>query len=350
MLDYIIVGQGIAGSMLGWFLEKAGKQFVLLEQDKPNSSSLVAAGLLNPITGRKFSKTWLAEEIFPFAESTYHEIENKLQQTLYQSFPLLHLFDSVKAQNDWSLRCASPGYTRFLKSEEIIYLDNKKVKNDFGAFEVGGAGRMYTEKLVPALRTYFQQQGKLRLQRFEQRALKLIDDGVQYEDLTAHRIIFCEGAAPNSFFTEIPYQYAKGECLLVRIKDFYPEYIIKGDAGIIPWTEKDIYYIGATHHWHFTDEQPSPIGRQELEQNLQQVLRLPYEVIDHRAAIRPATHGRRPFIGLHPEHKQIGILNGLGTKGFSLAPYFAQHLVEHLEKGTALLPEVDVQRIYKAKA
>ena len=349
MLDYIIVGQGIAGSMLAWFLQKENKRFVILEPGKVNSSSLVAAGLLNPITGRKFSKTWLAEELFPFAESTYKEIEVSLGQTFYQSFPLLHLFDSVKSQNDWSVRCVSPGYTRFLKSEEIMYLDQEKVNNSFGAFEVGGAARMHTEKLVPALRRHFSSNGLLREQPFTATALTLYNDYVQYDDLQARRIIFCEGASPNTLFPDLPYQYAKGECLLVHIKDFYPDYIIKGDAGIIPWTEPDVYYIGATHHWKYEDDKPSAIGREELEQNLKNVLRLPYQIVDHRAAIRPATHGRRPFIGLHPKHQQVGIFNGLGTKGFSLSPYFARHFLEHLERGTPLLPEVDVKRFYQPK-
>lgn len=336
--------------MLAWFLAGEGKTFMLLEPGKPNSSSLVAAGLLNPITGRKFSKTWLAEDLFPFAEKTYREIEATLQQRFYKPFSLLHLFDSVKSQNDWSVRCASPGYTHFLKSEEIIYLDPQKVNNPFGAFEVGSAARMFTEKLVPALRTYFTAQDWLRSDAFVPAALTIHADYVQYEGLQARRIIFCEGATPNPFFPGLPYQYAKGECLLVRINDFYPQYIIKGDAGLVPWTEKDIYYIGATHHWHYADDKPSAEGRAELEQNLQKVLRQPYEVVDHRAAIRPATHGRRPFIGLHPQQPQLGIFNGLGTKGFSLSPYFAHHLVQHLEHGTPLLPEVDVQRFYQPKA
>ena len=56
---------------------------------------------------------------------------------------------------------------------------------------------------------------------------------------------------------------------------------------------------------------------------------------------------RRPFVGLHPKFSNIGILNGMGTKGVMLAPYFSNHFIEHLLDGKALDKEVDVRRFLK---
>jgi hypothetical protein len=47
---------------------------------------------------------------------------------------------------------------------------------------------------------------------------------------------------------------------------------------------------------------------------------------------------------MHPHHPQIGILNGMGTKGCSLAPYFASQFVSHLTKKSSILPEANVDR------
>ena len=80
---------------------------------------------------------------------------------------------------------------------------------------------------------------------------------------------------------------------------------------------------------------------------LQHWLKVPFKVVDHRASLRPANLERRPFVGFHPLYPQIGIFNGMGTKGCSLAPYFAKQLVDHIQKGTTLLPEADVKRFTK---
>jgi len=53
----LIIGQGIAGTMVAQTLEKAGKSFLILEDDHAHSSSIVAAGTINPVTGRKYVKT-----------------------------------------------------------------------------------------------------------------------------------------------------------------------------------------------------------------------------------------------------------------------------------------------------
>jgi glycine/D-amino acid oxidase-like deaminating enzyme len=77
---------------------------------------------------------------------------------------------------------------------------------------------------------------------------------------------------------------------------------------------------------------------------LQQWIKAPIRLLEHTAAIRPATLERRPFIGFHPTQPAIGIFNGMGTKGCSLAPFFAPQLVQHIQHQSPLLPEADVQR------
>ena len=69
-IDFLLIGQGLAGSALGYRLKKAGKKIKLIDLPSENKSSRVAAGLYNPVTGRKMVKTWnadlLSPEIQPF--------------------------------------------------------------------------------------------------------------------------------------------------------------------------------------------------------------------------------------------------------------------------------------------
>ena len=114
----------------------------------------------------------------------------------------------------------------------------------------------------------------------------------------------------------------------------------------MPWQD-NLWWIGSTYEWDFADLNPSPEFRNKVEMQLEYWLKLPYKIIDHIAAERPANLERRPFAGLHPLYQNIGILNGMGTKGCSLAPYFAQQFAEHLINGSPINPLVDVKRFTK---
>lgn len=342
--DYIVVGQGIAGSLLSWFLLQAGKTVLVIDAYDANSSSRIAGGLVNPITGRKFVKTWLADELLPFATSTYKNIEQELGDSFYKSIPIVHVFDSIKQQNDWSVRCATAEYKAYLSNETILRFDSSKVKNELGAFEIGGAHKLDTIKFLNRYRSYLKDKGALLEEQFDYAALQ-VDGQVQYKDYTAGKIIFCEGIAgkENPYFNTLPFTPAKGECLHVVIEDFYNDKVLKDEVAIMP-IEGNSYYIGATHEQHFTVTETTNAGKAELEEKLSRILNSPYQIAAHQAAVRPATKHRRPFVGMHPQHSNVGILNGLGTKGVSLAPYFAQQLVRHLLYGEAISAEVDIAK------
>lgn len=348
MVDIIIVGQGIAGTMLSWFLLKAGKSIKVIDHYNPSSSSNIALGITKPITGRRLVKTWMAEELIGFSVKTYTEFEAQFNQKFLNHWRVYKIFDSIKAQNDWSVRASTAEYMPYLQNPNIVYLDKAKVKNDFGCFELSGSIQVDISALLSAYRKFLKEKGLLVEAQFQNDLLQITTDCIGYGDLKAEQIIFCEGAAAatSPYFKQLPFLLAKGEALRVRIKDFYADRIVNGNVLIMPTVNKDEYYVGATHHWDFVDDKPSEKGKQELLNELETILNVPYEIIDHKAAIRPTVQNRRPFIGFHPQHNQVGIFNGLGTKGVSLAPYFANHFVKHITEGAPLLDEVDIKRFY----
>ena len=85
-IDYIVVGQGIAGTFLSYCLLKEGKKVLVVDDDPVYSSSKVSAGIINYITGRRFVKTWMADTIIPFAKQTYLDMETLLGKKFY--YPL----------------------------------------------------------------------------------------------------------------------------------------------------------------------------------------------------------------------------------------------------------------------
>jgi glycine/D-amino acid oxidase-like deaminating enzyme len=64
--EFLIVGQGISGTWLSYYLQKANRSFIVIDNEQPNSASRVAAGIINPVTGRRIVKTWMIDELFLF--------------------------------------------------------------------------------------------------------------------------------------------------------------------------------------------------------------------------------------------------------------------------------------------
>jgi glycine/D-amino acid oxidase-like deaminating enzyme len=337
--DVIIVGQGICGSLLSWSLLQKGISIKIYDIGVAHSATAAASGIINPITGKRFVKSWMTDKLIPAAEKTYQDISQGLGLDFYQSLPIYKLLESVKEQNDLSARAADPGYEKYFPDMSVHYLDTQKVKNEFGSFSIHGGGKVDTQLFLHSYRNFLK--GKNLL----------VEDLYSYSQalVSKSKVIFCNGftAGREGLFKDLPWQIVKGEYLLVRIRDFYTDRIISGDTTISPTTDRDIYYAGATYQWHYETEAPTEQYKNEIIESLHKMLHIPFEVVYHGAGVRPSAKYRRPFIGFHPVHRHIGIFNGMGTKGISLTPYFAAHLAEHIVNGKELMQEVDVRNNLK---
>lgn len=141
----------------------------------------------------------------------------------------------------------------------------------------------------------------------------------------------------------MPYAPNKGQAIIAEINNLPVTHIYKQGINLVPWKDK-LWWIGSTYEWNFTDSNPSPDFRQKVETHLQQWLKLPFTILDHMAAERPANMERRPFVGMHPIHNTVGLFNGMGTKGCSLAPYFAHQFTASLVNHEEMMPAADIRR------
>jgi glycine/D-amino acid oxidase-like deaminating enzyme len=346
MIDYLIVGQGLAGSLLGWHLLKQEKNILIIDEASGNSSSLVASGIINPITGKRFSKSWQVDEFMAEAISTYQEIEAQFGISCLKHQPIFHVLNSVEEVNEWSLKSATLGYEQYLSSTEIARYDEQKLANPFGGFHVNKSYRIESSTLLGAMTNYFEGKGILVKGVFEEAALEIKESHIIYKDIEAKEIIFCNGvnAQGMELFKHVPFQPAKGECLLVEIQDFYADEVIHGAAVISPTVDKDIYYVGSSYQWKYEDDKPTEAIGAELKEKLEKTIRCGYKQVGRKAAIRPAVKDRRPYLGRHYKYGNVLLFNGLGTKGFSMGPYFAKHFCEYLLHRKPLPVEVDMNR------
>ena len=52
-----------------------------------------------------------------------------------------------------------------------------------------------------------------------------------------------------------------------------------------------------------------------IEERLEKLINVSYDVIDHVAAVRPIIDSRRTLIGLHPGNDKVGFLMVLDQRG-----------------------------------
>jgi len=347
MLDFIIVGQGIAGSVLAWELLQRGQRLVVINNSHTNCASSAAAGIYNPITGKAMVKTWLADTLFPQLIRFYQAVGQALSTSFLHPTPLFRPFLTLQERTQWLAQAAHHNYSPFLEAvvESTYHQDHMVYQH--GGLLLKQAGYLDVGHFLGAIRAYLATQGRYVEANFVYKSLGLHADHVRYQDLKARQVLFCEGpqAKYNPWFSTLPFRLVKGEMLSVALKESL-EAIYNRRVFVVPRGGHQAV-VGATYDWHDLSLTPTRKARQTLETQLQCTFKLPYTVQDQWAGIRPATFDRRPLIGLHPQCPQIGLFNGLGTKGVSLAPYFAHVFADHLLLKTALPREVQLTRKLK---
>ncbi|MEO5570827.1 MAG: FAD-dependent oxidoreductase [Bacteroidia bacterium] len=346
-VDFIIVGQGLAGALLAYELLKAGKKILVIDEDKTFTSSKIAAGIIVPITGRRMVKTWKADTLIPFAKKIYHELETEFNEKIFYDLLLLELFSSSKNRNDWVARSAEQGFEKYINEEIHADFLKNNFNVAFGAITINQSGFLNISKLLDLFKKYFKNKNILEAAVFSIDDLKIEKERVEWKNFTATKIIFCEGfsATGNPFFSHLPFLPAKGEILEIYSEELSQDYIINHGMFILPLGNHH-FKAGSTYQWDFKNVEPSVEGKKQIDLFLKKILKVDYEITNHYAAIRPTVQDRRPFIGLHPENPSVGIFNGLGTKGVMLAPFFAKQFVDFLEGKTIIDPEADIKRYH----
>jgi glycine/D-amino acid oxidase-like deaminating enzyme len=346
MIDYIVVGLGLAGIAFCEELEAAGKEFMVFE-DHSQHSSTVAGGLYNPVILKRFTPVWNADDQLEVALPFYEALEAKLQVQFDEKLAVLRRFAAIEEQNMWFEAADKPKLTRYLDTT-LIKNTNQAVDAPFSLGKVKETGRVFTGKLLKAYRSYLENQQKLRVESFQYDQLQISQDSVRYKNIQAKYIVFCEGFGikQNPYFNYLPLKGTKGELLYIKAPNLQVDYVLKSSVFLIPQGD-DIYTVGATYNWADKTNIPTAEARKELLEKLAKIIRCDYEVIDQVAGIRPTVVDRRPLVGTHPTHNQLAILNGLGTRGVMIGPTVAKQLFQHLEHEIMLPEDISIKRFEK---
>ena len=345
-VDYIIVGLGLAGLAFAEQLLANQKTFIVFE-DNSQQSSLVAGGVYNPVVLKRFTPVWNAKEQLEVAMPFYEKLSQKLHYNFDEKFVIKRAFKSIEEQNDWFLASDQPLLKQFLNPK----IETKKyngVAGNFGFGIVNETGRIDTQKLIKAYRNFLVDENLIRFEKFEHEKLKISSEKIDYKNIECSRVVFCEGFGikANPYFKDLPLEEVKGELITIFAPEINIDFLLKSALFLIPLGNHH-YKVGATFNHDDKTAAPTEEGKLELIKKLEKVINVPYKIVSQSAGIRPATHDRRPFLGVHAKHKNLALLNGLGTRGVMIAPTMAIALYNHIEKGEILDTEIDIKRINK---
>ncbi|TDT43766.1 glycine/D-amino acid oxidase-like deaminating enzyme [Maribacter spongiicola] len=343
MVDYMVVGLGLAGTAFCENLRKNNKTFVVFN-DQSQTSSRVAGGLYNPIILKRFTLSWRADEQLPIATEFYTQLEQFLNVRFDEKLNVLRKFASIEEQNLW--------FEAADKEKLKPYLDTKLVSNEntslkaphqFG--KVLETGKLDTKLLFKSYMKWLEKENKLYTATFDYSQLIIEEGFVNYQNIKAKHIVFTEGFGmmQNPYFNHLPMQGSKGEYIVIKAKELKETRIIKSSIFLIPLGD-DLYKVGATYNRGQKNNTTTEKAKNELIDKLGSLLDCPFEIVDHEAGMRPTVKDRRPLVGKHPKYANLCVLNGFGSHGITIAPWAAKSLYEHIEHQIPLLEEMSIGR------
>ncbi len=343
-VEYLIIGQGIAGTVLGYQLLKKGKNVLIIDKGHEHSASYVAAGVVNPLVLKRLTLSWRALEFLDFAHSFYPELDEMLSIQSFHRAKLNKLISSEDEQLFWEKRWHSVPLDG-IAERELEFLKDKNFKTDFKKGSVKGTAWVDLKKLLNTFREYARDKDILIEETFDYLDLECRN----YRNIVFEKIIFCEGASctSNPYFDFLPFSLNKGELITIKCPALNLKEIYKKKVFVLP-LGNDLYRVGATYDRDFEKQYDAQLKRKELIEQFEAIFNCEYEIVNQESGIRPAVKDRRPLLGQHPLLKNFYSFNGLGSRGCLMAPKLSEELIDFMENGVDLNSEVDLNRFYQS--
>ena len=341
-VKYLIIGQGLVGTWMSFHLEQAGISYKVINDPNIKSATSVASGVINPVTGRRIVQTWMIETILPYAVNAYQQISKQLNIDIIKQSPVIAIHPSQQMMESFEYRLQHDNV--YLYKQDPSQWE-KYFESPFGIGAIDSCYWIDLNSMISNWKNLLIQKRNYMDAHFDLKDVKFLENEIIWNNIQAERIIFCDGlnSMNNPYFKSLPFAPNKGEALIIKVPGLKNENIYKNSVTVVPWKD-DLFWVGSSYEWEFNNTKPTPAFKEKMTQCLDQFLKLPYQIIDHLVGVRPANTQRRPFIGLHPLHKQLAICNGMGTKGCSLAPYFTNELFNLLEHNKTVEPEASLKR------
>lgn len=341
-MKVLVVGCGVAGICLTHELLQVDCEVHVIDNGQ-NVSSTVAAGIINPLVFRRMTLSWRVSEFIPFAYKKYREMEQITGTSFFHPLVIRRLFPSEQELEFWKKKQLLPEYSDYMETltEEDLHFPLEQ--NTFGTGRVKQASYIDAKGFIESNRNYFQSQGILSKETFNHQELDA--ENVIYKGTKYEFIVFAEGkdSTYNPLFGYLPLQQTKGEVLTIQSETIYSEESLNRKCFLLPLGNHQ-FKVGSTYVWDTDNTIPTEEGLQTITENLKSLTSEPYTILEHQAGVRPTVLDRRPLLGRHPRFPKMAIANGLGAKGYMLAPLLMNELLKYLLEGQEIPKDSHISR------
>ena len=343
--EYLVVGAGLSGICMATHLIKNGHSVTLMDSGE-NYSTAVAAGQINPLVFRRMTKSWRVDEYLPYAEQFYTDLGIDTELPIYYPIQIRRMFSSAHEKVMWLEKQDREGFSNYLERitpEDDVY---DLAQNDFGSGRIKKSSYVNATNFLEGAKKWIQERGEIIVEKVD---YSLIDPSTSsYKGKMFDFILFCEGSqnSDNPWFNQYIVEHTKGEVLTLKSMEISEDESLNRKCFLLP-VGKNTFRLGATYVWNTPERTLTQEAKDELLDKVKLLTKKAFEVIDHQVGIRPTTPDRRPIIGKHPQFEKLLIFNGLGTKGYLMAPLLAKEFVEYLDNDKELDKEVRIERFIK---
>ncbi len=341
--DLLIVGQGLAGSLLAWGFLERGMRILVVDRDEETTSSKVAAGLVTPLSGPRFRLVDGFEERLAAAKKFYWDVEEASDARLFHHLKSARLFTSEEERSMWQKRLAGDeqGYRPWFNPLKI---DETKFRTPFGGIEVNGGGWLDVPRFLEETRKRLIECASYAIARLDANDIEIGRKGIKWKNVEAGRVVFCEGwrGNQNRFFDWLTMNPAAGEILDLRIPELESEKRIVNKGGWLLPTGGTSFRAGSTYRRDLSQSNDSDSGIAEILEKTSNIIYAKPEVVGVKSGIRPIIRRSQIFMGRHPQYRRIAFFNGMGSKGVLNGPWYATRFIEHILDDMPLPHESDV--------
>lgn len=323
----LIVGQGLAGTALGLTCEEAGVEFVVADSGTAPAASRVAAGLVNPVAGRRWTLGEDFPRLGPLAAAAYQRWGRRLGAELWHPLALVRRCEDAAERE--LVR------TRWARGQFGPYAQGM----DEGGLIVRGAARVDVPLLLARAAAHWEAAGRLRRRDVRREELEWTSGAPRWRGESFCAVVLCTGASllARGFLGPAPLVPVKGEVLVV------------GGAGISSTEARLARHwlvgegqgrarVGATYDPGREDLEVQAASRAALRASAEALAGRTVTVLEHAAGVRLAAPDRRPVAGWIPGLAGLGTLLALGSKGVLRAPELAERWVATLRDSRVAWP------------
>lgn len=337
---YLIVGQGLAGSLTALALLDRGCRVSVVDAAAETAASRITGGLATPLAGPRLTFPAAGEAGVVHSWQRYRELEKHFGCTILSRFTLLHNIFNREEIPRYRKRLTQESYRQWLGDFHQPGSYAGILTDPLGSFEIHG-GHLEAPALLDATAQLLRGKGALYREQLDPRQLSIDADGVHWRGQEFTQVIFCDGpsARDNPWLTGIDITTIPGEVLTLAPQEPLPRYIFHAAGAWMAPLPNGEAKLGSTYGTANTSAQVTDTAREALLNQLPRLLARPpaYTLSDHQAGLRPATPSKQPILGQLPG-QPIALLNGLGSRAVLQAPYLADALAEHLLAGSPIPP------------